>query len=76
MSTRPNSSRIYQIKLQGTLDTKWSDWFDGFHITSLATGETLMTGPIADQAALHGLLTKIRDVGLPLLSINALPDDG
>ena len=61
---------IYQIKVKGVLDHKWSDWFDGFAITPLGSGETLLTGPVADQAALHGLLNKIRDIGLPLLSVN------
>ena len=62
--------QIYQIKVKGILDDKWSDWFDGLTIHPLASGETLLTGPVADQAALYGLLTKIRDVGLPLLAVN------
>ena len=60
---------IYQIRVKGILDEKWSDWFDDFIITPQADDETLLTGPVADQAALHGLLNKIRDIGLPLLSI-------
>ena len=60
---------IYQIKLKGHLDSKWSDWFDGFSIIPQADDETLLTGPVADQADLHGLLAKIRDLGLPLLSV-------
>ena len=63
---------IYQIWVKGNLDRKWSDWFDGFTVTPQANGETLMTGPVADQSALHGLLTKIRDLGLPLLSVKRL----
>ena len=60
---------VYQIQVKGNLDSKWSDWFDGFTFTPQANGETLMTGPVADQPALHGLLAKIRDLGLPLLSV-------
>jgi len=60
---------IYQIRVKGNLDQKWSDWFDGFTITPQGNDETLLTGPVADQAALHGLLGKICDLGLPLLSV-------
>ena len=60
---------VYEIRVKGTLERKWSDWFDGFTITPQANDETLLTGPVADQAALHGLLAKIRDLGLPLLSV-------
>jgi hypothetical protein len=59
----------YQIRVKGNLDKKWSDWFDGFTITPQAGNETLLTGPVADQCALHGLLAKIRDLCLPLLSV-------
>lgn len=68
----------YQIKVKGNLDQKWSDWFNGFTITPQAVDKrhpndtTLLTGPVADQAALHGLLAKIRDLGLPLLSVKRL----
>jgi hypothetical protein len=62
----------YQIRVKGNLDHKWSDWFDGFTITSQVDGATLLTGPVADQAALHGLLGKIRDLGLPLLSVKRM----
>ena len=67
---------VYQINVKGLLDSKWSDWFDGFAITPMGNGETLLTGPVADQAALHGLLNKIRDIGLPLLSVNMVDTDG
>ena len=60
---------IYQIRVKGHLDRKWSDWFDGFTIAAQANDETLLTGSVADQAALHGLLRKIGDLGLPLLSV-------
>ena len=60
---------IYHIRVKGNLDRKWSDWFDGFTIAPQADDETLLTGSVADQAALHGLLAKIRDLGLPLLLV-------
>ena len=60
---------VYQIRVKGNLGKNWSDWFDGFTITSQANDETLLTGPVADQAALHGLLGRIRDLGLPLLLV-------
>jgi hypothetical protein len=64
-----NTAAIYQIGVHGSLDGKWSDWFDGFTITPQAADGTLLTGPVADQAALYGMLSKIRDLGLPLLSV-------
>ena len=60
---------IYRIRVKGNLDQKWSDWFDGFTIAPQANDETLLTGPVVDQAALHGLLAKIRDLGLPILLV-------
>jgi len=60
---------IYQIKVKANLDMKWSDWFDGFSIMPQTDNETLLTGPVADQSALHGLLAKVRDLGLPLLLV-------
>ena len=59
----------YQIRLQGHLGPQWSDWFDGLTIVLLENGETLLTGPVVDQPALHGLLKKVRDLGLPLLAV-------
>jgi hypothetical protein len=64
-----DQASIYQIRVKGTFDSKWSDWFDGLTITPQADDETLLAGTVADQAALHGLLAKIRDLGLPLLSL-------
>jgi hypothetical protein len=58
-----------RIRVKGVLDAAWSDWFDGLVIEPQECGETVMCGPVRDQAALHGLLTKIRDIGLPLLSV-------
>ncbi len=63
---------IYQIEVRGNLDQKWSDWFGGCTIIPQADGATLLIGPVADQAALHGLLARIRDLGLPLLSVKRL----
>jgi hypothetical protein len=60
---------IYQIKIKGHLDRKWADWFAGLSITSQDSGETLLTGPVLDQAMLYGLLRKVRDVGLPLVAV-------
>jgi hypothetical protein len=61
--------RVYQIRLKGHLAGHWADWFDGLTITLADNGETLLSGPVADQAALHGLLKKVRDLGLPLLAV-------
>ena len=66
---------LYQIVLQGHLSRQRADWFDGLTITLAPQGQTILTGPVVDQAALHGLLKKIRDLGLPLVSINRLDPD-
>ncbi|MCB9077745.1 MAG: hypothetical protein H6631_09155 [Anaerolineaceae bacterium] len=63
---------LYQIVLQGHLSRQRAEWFDGLTITLDPQGQTILTGPVVDQAALHGLLKKIRDLGLPLISINRL----
>lgn len=60
---------IYQIRIKGHLGYQWTDWFGGLSITLEDNGDTLVTGPVVDQAALHGVLRKVRDLGLPLLSI-------
>jgi hypothetical protein len=65
----PGQPMIYQIRIKGHLGREWTDWFLGLTITPLDNGETLLTGPVIDQAALHGLLKKVRDVGMPLLSV-------
>ena len=59
---------VYQIRLQGHLGPEWTDWFGGLKITLEDNGDTLLTGPVVDQAALHGLLKKVRDLGMPLVS--------
>ena len=60
---------VYRITIKGHLDSEWSEWFDGLTITLVDNGETILSGPIVDQTALHGVLIKIRDLGLPLLSL-------
>ncbi len=62
-------SEMYEIRLQGKLDARWSTWFDGLDVVH-QDGTTVVRGLVADQSALHGLLQKVRDVGLPLISIN------
>ena len=61
---------IYQIRIRGHLSHQWTDWFEGLTITLEENSETLLTGPVIDDAALHGLLKKVRDLGMPLLSVN------
>ncbi len=60
---------VYQIRIKGHLGRQWTDWFGGLTITLEDNGDTLLTGPVVDQAALHGLLKKVRDLGMPLLSV-------
>lgn len=65
----------YEIRLAGRLDSRWSDWFEGFTLTSDADGYTTLAGPVIDQAALHGLLRRVGDLGVTLISVNILGDD-
>ncbi len=65
-----NPYPCYQIRFKGHLDDRWAEWFDGLTITLEEDGDTLLTGPVVDQAALHGLLKKVRDLGLLLVSVN------
>lgn len=62
---------LYEIRVRGHLDSRWAAWFEGLTITCAANGETLLRGPVSDQAALHGLLRRVRDLGLPLLAVHA-----
>jgi len=66
---------IYQIRIKGQLDSQWTDWFGGLTITLEEDGDMLLTGPVVDQAALHGLLKKVRDLGLPLISVSPIEAD-
>lgn len=63
---------IYQIRVKSHLDSDWTDWFEGLTITQEDNGDTLLTGPVIDQAALHGLLKKVRDLGMSLISVNQI----
>ena len=66
---------LYEIRIKGHLHNQWSDWFGGLIITLEEDGNTLLTGPAVDQAALHGLLKRVRDLGIPLVSVNFLSHD-
>jgi hypothetical protein len=78
MSNQPSPDRnadtlwVYQIRISGHLSPRWLHWFDGLVITLEENGDTLFTGPVIDQAALHGILKKVRDLGMPLLSVNSV----
>ncbi len=63
---------VYQIRIKGHLGRQWTDWFGGLTITLESNGETLLTGSVVDQAALHGVLKKVRDLGMPLISVNRM----
>lgn len=69
-STDPDQPVVFEIRLEGHLDQQWSDWFGGLTITPGDNGETLLAGPVIDQAALYRLLKKVRDLGLPLVAVN------
>jgi hypothetical protein len=60
---------VYEIRVKGHLDTRWTDWFEGLTTTLEDSGDSLLTGPVVDQAALHGVLRRVRDLGLPLVSV-------
>lgn len=68
-NTNPGQPMVYQIRIKGHLGPQWTEWFEGLTITLEDKGNTLLTGPVLDQAALHGLLKKVRDLGVPLLSV-------
>jgi hypothetical protein len=68
-AARATTSWRYEIRIEGHLGSRWTDWFDGMTLTTTSDGITVLAGPVVDQAALHGLLQKVRDIGLPLLSV-------
>jgi hypothetical protein len=66
---------VYEIRVRGHLDPRWSEWFDGLQVTNEPNGEALLSGCIADQAALHGVLAKVRDLNLQLISVTRIDSD-
>ena len=70
--TEPDEPLVYQIRIKGHLGHQWADWFEGLFIELTDNGDTLLTGPIVDQAALHGVLKKVRDLALPLVSVRSV----
>ena len=75
MANKLDQPMVYQIRIKGHLGPQWKDWFEGMTITLEDNGDTLLTGPVVDQAALHGLLRKVRDLGLPLISVTRAQTD-
>jgi hypothetical protein len=65
----------YEIRVKGELDSRWSPWFEGLQLRSDESGQTTIVGPVTDQAALHGLLAKVRDLALPLISVRRIDPD-
>ena len=68
--TDPDQPVVYQIRIKGHLGPQWTEWFEGMAVTWEENGDTLLTGPVIDQAALHGLIKKVRDLGMELISVN------
>ena len=72
-ATRPPEGNWYEIRLHGVLEQRWAAWFDGMKLTANEDGGTTLLGPLIDQAALHGVLQRLRDLGIPLIAVTALP---
>lgn len=72
---RSDQPMVYQIRIKGHLSSQWTEWFEGLTITLEENGDTFLTGTVVDQAALHGLLKKVRDLGMPLISVNRVKPD-
>jgi hypothetical protein len=72
MELNPGQPVVYQIRVRSHLGSNWTDWFNGLTVTLEENGDTLLTGPVIDQAALYGLLKKVRDLGMPLVSVTPL----
>ena len=75
LGSDPDAPKIFQIRIKGHLGQQWAGWFDGLTIALEEDGNTLLSGPVIDQSALHGILKKIRDLGMPLLSVNSVNHD-
>ena len=73
LKTEPGQLTVYQIRVRSHLSPEWTDWFEGLTITLEENGDMLLTGPVIDQAALYGLLKKVLDLGMPLISVNPIP---
>jgi hypothetical protein len=73
--TDPNPTMVYEIRIKGHLGQQWTTWFEGLTITPADNGETILTGPVIDQAALYGLLRKVRDLGLLLIAVSQVQPD-
>jgi hypothetical protein len=71
LTTEANQPAVYQIRIDGHLRPQWAEWFEGLSVTLEPDGTTSLSGPVVDQAALYGLLKKVRDLGMPLLAVNA-----
>ena len=69
---RPDRLELHEIRVEGHLDERWADWLEGLRFTHESDGTTILTGPLADQAALHGVLNRIRDLALPIVSVRRI----
>ena len=72
LTPRQNESVLHEIRVEGHLDARWADWVDGLALTHELDGTTTLTGPLADQSALHGVLNRMRDLGVPIVSVRRL----